>query len=175
MKKSNINPMPEYFDRYINLIADVELLEAFDKSSEQIEKLDIRLLNKIGDKVYAPGKWTINSIIQHIIDFERILSYRTLLFARRDGNIRQGVDENFIAVTASADNRTIEDLIEELRAIRLTTKLLFKSFDDRMLFAQGISWKYEISVLAMGFSIIGHQIHHFKIIEDKYFPLIQEN
>lgn len=164
--------MPEYFDRYINLVADVELSEAFDKSLEQIEQLDIQLLNQIGDIVYAPGKWQIHSIVQHIIDFERIFGYRALLFARRDENVRQGVDENLIAANANADRRTIESLLEELKAARLATKLLFESFDDEMLRTTGISWKYEISVLALGFIAVGHQIHHFNIIRERYYPLI---
>jgi hypothetical protein len=60
-----------------------------------------------------------------------------------------------------------------LKALRLTTKRLYESFDDRVLLNTGISWKYETSVLAMGFMIIGHQIHHLKVIEEKYFPLLQ--
>jgi hypothetical protein len=174
MKKSDINPMPEYFDRYINTVADVELSEAFDQSIEQIEKLDVQLLDSIGDKTYAPDKWTVKTLIQHIIDFERILSYRALLFAREDTNLRQGVDEQMLAVTAKAEARSLEDLIAELKAVRLATKTLFASFDDEMLMRKGVNWKYETSVLAVGFMIIGHQIHHFKIIADKYFPLAEK-
>jgi len=80
MKKSDINSMPEYFDRYINLVADVELSQAFDDSIAQLNKLDKNLLAKLDGKKYAPDKWTVKEIFQHVIDFERILSYRTLLF-----------------------------------------------------------------------------------------------
>jgi hypothetical protein len=65
-------------------------------------------------------------------------------------------------------------LIGELRLTRLSTKALFESFDSETMQNTGINWKYEISVLAMGFTIIGHQIHHLKIIEEKYHPLIDE-
>lgn len=167
--------MPEYFDRYINLNGDVELLQAFDESIEQLEKFDIEKLKRLGGKIYAPDKWTVKAIIQHLTDFERILSYRALLFARKDINKRQGVDENAIAINANADRRETGDLIAELKAVRLASKSLFASFDDEMLMSTGINWKYEISVLAMGFAITGHQIHHFKVIEEKYFPLIEKS
>lgn len=175
MKKSDINPMPEYFDRYINLNGDVELMQAFDESLQTLENLDVEKLNRLDSKIYAPDKWTVKAIIQHLIDFERILSYRALLFARKDVNKRQSVDENLIAVNAKAERRETEDLIAEYKAIRQVSKYLFASFDDEMLKSVGTSWKSEMSVLALGFTIIGHQIHHFKVVEERYFPLLEKS
>ncbi len=169
MKKSDINPPPEYFDRYINLVADVELWQAFERSIAQLNKLDKNLLAKLDGKKYAPDKWTVKEILQHIIDFERILTYRALLFARREGSIPQGVDEKLLGANMNADRRTIDALVDELKIVRVSTKTMFDSFDDEMLQTSGTNWKYEISVLAMGFSIIGHQIHHLKTIEEKYY------
>lgn len=173
MKKSDIKQMPEYFDRYINLVEDIELSEAFDESVKQLDELDINLLIKIGGGKYAPDKWTIKDIFQHVVDWERILSQRALLFARIDGSVAQGVDENALAENTKTKGRTIEDLIEELKIVRLSTKALFASFDDEILQNIGTSYKSVMSVLAMGFTIIGHQKHHLRIIEEKYFPLAE--
>ena len=63
MKKSDINPLPQYFDRFINTVADVELPQAFDDSIEQLDRLDKTLLAKLDGKPYAPGKWTAKGII----------------------------------------------------------------------------------------------------------------
>lgn len=165
--------MPEYFDRYINLVEDIELSEAFDESLEQLKNLDVNLLKKICDEKYEPDKWTVKDIFQHVIDWERILSQRALLFARIDGSVAQGIDENALAENTKTERRTIEDLIEELKVVRLSTNVLFASFDDEILQNSGTSYKSEMSVLAMGFTIIGHQEHHLKIIEEKYFVLAQ--
>lgn len=165
--------MPEYFDRYIELVDDIELSEAFDKGIEQIDDLDINLLKKIGDGKYAPNKWTVKDIFQHVIDWERILSQRALLFARIDGSVAQGIDENALAENTKTERRTIEDLIEELKVVRLSTKFLFANFNDEILQNSGTSYKSVMSVLAMGFTIIGHQKHHLKIIEERYFPLAE--
>ena len=166
--------MPEYFEKYINLVDDLELSQAFDESVKQLGQLDKNLLSKLDGKRYAPDKWTTKETIQHVIDWERILSFRALLFARKEGSIPQGVDGDLLAANMNADQRTIGDLIDELKITRLSTKALFESFDDETLQNTGTNWKYEISVLAMGFTIIGHQIHHLKIIEEKYHPLIDE-
>lgn len=165
--------MPEYFDRYINLVGDVEISEAFDESRHQLDNLDQNFLEKIGNLKYAPDKWTVKEVFQHIIDWERILSQRTLLFARREGSVSQSIDENLLAEKMNAERRTIRDLIEDLKIAQLSTKAMFASFDDEMLLTTGTNWKYEISVLAMGFAIIGHQKHHLNIIEEKYFPLAE--
>lgn len=166
--------MPEYFERYINLVADIELSEAFDESLRQIENLDAEKINRIGGKTYAPEKWTINSIIQHLTDWERILAYRALIFARRAGITPQGIEEKTLAENSKADARNFAEIVEELRIIRLSTKAMFDSFDNETLKIHGTIWKYEMPVLAMGFNIVGHQIHHFKVIEEKYFPLAKQ-
>ena len=174
MKKSDINPMPEYFDRYINLVDNVELSRAFDESIRQLVELDINLLEKISGEKSAPDKWTAKEIFQHIIDFERILSYRAMLFARREGSIPQGIDQDRLAANMKAEKRSFADLIAELKAVRASTKAMFEIFDDETLLCKGINWKYEISVLAMGFAIIGHQIHHLNII-DRNFRILKNS
>lgn len=173
MKRSDINPMPEYFERYINQVADVELSQAFDDSIKQLDKLDRNLLMQLDGKRYAPDKWTIKETIQHVIDWERILSFRTLLFARKEGSVPQGVDGNLLAANMDAERRSIESLIDELKSLRASTKAMFEGFGEEMLRHTGINWQYEISVLAMGFTIIGHQAHHLRIIEEKYYPLLE--
>jgi len=173
MKRSEINPMPQYYDRYINLVADVELVQGFDSSILQLNGLDRNILASLDGRTYAPGKWTVNEIIQHVTDVERIMGYRVLLFARRDETIPQGFDQNLFVANARANARTIDALIDELITVRRATKSLYDSFDERALRSLGISWEYEISVLAMGFMIIGHQVHHLNVIEERYRPLLE--
>lgn len=170
MKKSDINPIPDYYDRYINLVADVELSRAFDDSIRQLDELDVNLLENISDRENAPGKWTAKEILQHVIDWERILAYRTMLFARCEGSVQQGIDQDRLTANMNAEKRTIDGLIAELKAVRLSSKALFDSFDDETMLLKGTNWKYEISVLGMGFALLGHQIHHLKIIERNCFP-----
>ena len=142
MKKSDINPMPQYYDRYINLVADVELSQAFDDSIKQLNEIDRNLWTRLDDKTYEPGKWTVKDIIQHVTDVERILAYRALLFARRNGTIPQGFDQNLFVTNARANDRTIDDLIDELRTVRHATKSLYDGLDDQALQAKGISWEH---------------------------------
>ena len=172
MKKSDIKELPPYFDRYINLNEDIELSAAFEKSIQQIDAIDIGKYKRIGQNVYADGKWSISKIIQHITDWERIWCYRTLLYARKEGSIPMPHDEEIMAANSNADDFPIEQIVAELRAVRMATIAMYASFNDDILSTNCVSIKYQMSVLAMGFNMIGHQLHHFKVIEESYFPLV---
>ena len=173
MKKSDIRPLPEYFDRYITLVEDIELEEAFQNSIKDLTDLDIPLLNKIGSRTYQQGKWEIKEIIQHISDIERILTAGTLCFVRNENKHIITFNEEEIARNSKAKNKNLTDIIDELISIRKSTLSLYQSFDKDDLLKTGINWKYEISVLAMGFNIIGHQTHHLNFIKSNYYPLLR--
>jgi len=174
MKKSDIKIMPDYFEKYINQVDDIELDDAFQDNIDQLTTIDIANLQLLGEKTYAPGKWTIRDIFQHIIDTERVMAYRALRYARRDGVVPQGYDENLFAANANAQHRPLADILEELKQLHQSSRLMFRSFDAETLHATGINWKREMSVLAMGFLLTGHLIHHLKIIQEKYLPLLYQ-
>lgn len=171
MKRSDIIPMPEYFDKYINLVTDIPLVDAFENSLKEIKNTNIEKLEKTGNKVYALGKWTVKEIFQHLIDVERVLCYRALLIARNDKSLTPGFDEKYISDNSKANDRNLREIIDELIIVRQSTIALFKSFDKEIMLRKGINWKYEMTVLAFGFCIIGHQIWHVNILQEKYYNL----
>ncbi len=166
--------MPKYFDRYILQVDDIELDDAFQQNLNAIEALDLKSLESVGDRVYSEGKWTVKDIFQHIIDTERVFAYRALRFARRDGVTPQGYDQDIFAANANAKHRPLKDIIEEMKLLHQSSHLLFFSFDKETLQATGICWKVEMPVLAIGFVITGHFIHHMKAIKENYLPLLYE-
>lgn len=173
MKRSDINPTPEYFDHYINLVADIEIIESFNNSIEQLNTIDRVLFAKLDGKRYAPDKWTVKDILQHLIDTERVFAYRALRFARNDSTELPGYDENSFALNTTANDRSINSLLEEMTILRKSTIMLFGSFTDAMLLRTGKCYNTKLSVLAIGFVITGHQLHHVRIIEERYLSLIK--
>lgn len=168
---SNQLPVNEYSKfqaTYIAALSSVELLEELEISLHDF----IRFIQNIPmdkfDYRYAVGKWTIKDIIQHVIDTERIFSYRALRFSRNDATPLPGFEENDYANNTHANQRSIQDLLTELSAVRHATLLLFKSFSQEQLLKMGISSGSEVSVRAIGFIIIGHQKHHQKVFEERY-------
>lgn len=168
MKKSNINQPPCYFDTYISKVEDIELSEAFQKSLDAINALDFEKYNALANYAYAEGKWTIKQVFQHIIDTERIMAYRALRFSRNDATILPGFDENAFAMNAPVEHRSLKDILEELKQVRVSSRLLFDSFTEGALLRKGVMFNSEMSVLAVGFTIIGHQTHHLNVIQERY-------
>lgn len=168
MKKQAIHPDPEYFSRYIDQVPDVPIVEALEQSLRDLQALDKDQLAAKGDYAYAPGKWTVKDVLQHISDTERVFSYRALVFARNDKNATPGFDQDLYAEEAFTAQRSFEDVLQELMAIRQSTIAFFRSLPDEALLRVGTSWKYQMSVLAMGFTMVGHQIHHLRILRERY-------
>lgn len=146
----------------VNLIEELEIcLHDFIRFVQDIpmDKFDYR---------YAEGKWTIKDIIQHIIDAERIFSYRALRISRNDKTPLPGFEENDYVNNTDANSRTIQSLLTEMAAVRQSTLLLFKSFTEEQLQLMGTASEHQISVRAIGFVIIGHQKHHQRIFKERY-------
>jgi uncharacterized damage-inducible protein DinB len=171
MNKSAIVPMPEFFDRYINLVQEDNLLKALEQSLAGQNNHPWDQLEALGDKVYAPGKWTIKDIVQHMIDTERIITYRALRFSRNDATVLAGFEEDHYAANADAQHRTLSDLRQELTLLRQASLALFQSFTPDMFQRRGVAFKSEISVLALGFVVVGHEMHHWNVIRERYLSL----
>jgi hypothetical protein len=173
MKKADITKMPEYFDRYINLTDNVTVLESLQMSLLELQQAPIEKWKTLKEKTYAAGKWSVKDILQHYIDTERVFTYRITAIARGDKQKMIPYDEEIFAKNAEAKRRTIDDLLEELILIRKATIKLFESFTPTMLMEQGNGFNgMQYCPLALGFMLAGHQRWHFRVLEEKYYSLI---
>lgn len=174
MKKSDIQQMPKYFDRYIDLAEDVAVVDSLRVSLQELENAPIDKWIALGEKIYAPNKWTVKDILQHYIDTERVFTYRITAIARGDKQILNPYEEDDFAKAAQANRRTLEDLLQELILIRKATIMLFTSFTPEMLLQVGNGMNgMQYSTLALGFMLAGHQRWHLRVLEEKYYPLLE--
>jgi len=162
------NEYAGHFGTYIRESGDGDLIEELEISLHAF----IRFVQDIPmdkfDYRYAPGKWTIKDIIQHILDCERIFAYRALRFSRNDQTPLPSFEEDDYANSTNSNGRSIQDLLTELSALRHSTLLFYKSLSEEQLKRIGTASNNQISVRALGFVIIGHQKHHQKVFEERY-------
>ena len=168
MSRPDLTKAPEWFHGYINAVKENDLTEALRNQTALFNTFFESLPVEKREFSYAEGKWSIKEIIQHIIDGERVFTYRALRFARKDETPLPGFDENTYADNAKTDKRKWDDLIEEFNALRRSTEILFNSFDEDQLNATGIASGNPVSVLAIGFIVAGHVNHHISIIKARY-------
>jgi hypothetical protein len=117
---------------------------------------------------YGRGKWSIKEVVGHLADTERIMSYRALRIARGDVTPLPSFDENAYVPVANFDNRSLADLVGELRTVRAATLALFRTFDADAWRRRGIASGKPVSVRALGFIIPGHERHHVEVLRTRY-------
>ncbi|EMQ95102.1 hypothetical protein D778_00099 [Xanthomarina gelatinilytica] len=158
----------QFYANYIKLAGKKDLISGLTASFKETLSFFESIPNDKLEYRYQDGKWTVKDILQHIIDTERIFAYRALRFARQDETVLPGFEENQYAVTAHANKRTKEDLLEEYQTVRQATICLFKSFCKDMFLQIGKASGANMSVRAVGFVTIGHEKHHCQVIKSRY-------
>jgi hypothetical protein len=168
----DLKPGPdEYAPFYAGYVAHVPAGDIVAVLRTQLEDT-IALVRGLGEDqalhAYAPGKWSIKTVIGHIADSERVLACRALRFAREDATPLPGFDENAYAGSARADRRPLVSLIAELAAVRAATVALFDNLPEDCWTRAGQANSYHVTVRAMAWIIAGHELHHRGVLEERY-------
>ncbi len=168
MSKPVTGDYPPPFEKYVSLVHENSILEALKNQYQPALNVLQSITEQKSTYAYAPGKWSIKELLQHIIDAERIFNYRALCIARGEQQSLPGFEENDYAAKSNAAARKWDDLLNEFVAVRNSTKILFKSFTEEMLNARGISNGNPATVNSFGFITVGHLQHHLNILQERY-------
>lgn len=157
-----------YYGRYISLVHTADILQALEHQLSETTALLSRLTEQQGGYRYAPGKWSVKEVAGHVIDTERIFAYRALRIARNDSTPVEGFEQDDYVPYGRFDERALATLVEEFASVRESSLFLFKHLDTAAWMRRGIANGKEISVRALAYVIAGHELHHRRMIEDKY-------
>lgn len=161
-----------YFDRYISLVPDGDILSIL---SEQLNET-LALLQSIPEERagfrYAPDKWSIKQLVGHMIDAERIFAYRALRFARNDATPLPGFEQDDYIRGSSFDDYPLQELAEEFASVRRATLFLFRHLSEEAWMRKGAANESEISVRALAYSLAGHELHHREILRNRYLQAL---
>ncbi len=179
--KSNVavsyKPEPDeyapYYEKYVSLISEDDILATVEKQPLEIEALLSARKEADGDLRYAPGKWSVKEVLGHVIDTERIFSYRALRIARNDRTPMEGFEQDDYVKYGPFGQCSLAALVEEFKSVRLATVSLFRGLDEAAWMRRGVANKNEVSVRAIAYIIAGHELHHKKILQEKYFAQAQ--
>jgi hypothetical protein len=157
-----------YYERYIALVPDGDVVSTL---ATQIGET-LALLRGLGASVstyrYAPDKWSVNEVVGHLIDSERIFAGRALRFARNDPTPVPGFEQDDYVRNSTCDAYSLSDLASELEAVRQSTLFLFKHMDEQAWTRRGVANNAEVSVRALAYIIAGHELHHREVLRSRY-------
>lgn len=157
-----------YYGRYISLVPGNDVIRALEQQGPEAVAMLSGLAEQQGDCRYAPDKWSLKEVLGHVTDSERVFAYRALRIARNDATPLPGFEQDDYVRSAMFGNRTLAGLLDEFAAVRQASLLLFRSLDPDAWMRRGVANQVEISVRALAYVVAGHELHHRKIIQQKY-------
>jgi len=167
LKPNTLDPKV-YFKSLIDAVPETDLLSALANCKEETLRVLRAIPVEKESYAYAPGKWTIKQLAQHIVDCERILAYRALSVARKEPGKLAGFDEGFYVENDYSESRTLEDICDEFEVTRLSTQFLVSSFHPDVLDHVGNANGVEVSTRTLGWFIAAHGAHHINVIKERY-------
>ncbi|MDQ2664508.1 MAG: DinB family protein [Gemmatimonadota bacterium] len=158
----------EWYAGYVARVPEGDVVASLRDGRDRMKEALGTLPETMGDHRYAEGKWSVRTVIGHLIDAERIFSYRALRIARGDATPLPSFDQAVYAAAAESDDRRVTELVAELLAVRDSTTRLFASLPDAAWTRTGTASAASVSVRAIAYITAGHSLHHLAILKDRY-------
>lgn len=157
-----------YYFTYIDQVPEGDVLEVLASGVGDTRRCLAGIDRATEDHRYAPGKWTVREALGHVVDAERVFGYRAFHIARGDASPLPSMDPDAYARTAGADRRPVAELLDELEHLRRAHLLLFRGLDAEAWQRSGIASGVPVRVRALPFILAGHEIHHRRILVERY-------
>jgi len=160
---------PPYYDTYFETIDfNKDIKKSLDEATEKFLQLTTHLDISQLQYAYAEGKWTVSQVLLHIADCELIFNYRICSILRDEKQSLPGFDENVYAEKSKSLNYSLEKIVDYFVAVRELTKTQLLTTPIEKMNQTGIANANIISVKALYYIIIAHQLHHLYVIKERY-------
>ncbi len=158
-----------YYERYISLVSGTDIVGTLESQRRQMLLLLSGREESEGEFRYAPDKWSVKEVLGHVCDTERIFMYRALRISRADRTPIEGFEQDDYVRNGPFAKCPLPEIIEDYIAVRRATVTLLRNLDETDWMRRGIANKNEVSVRALAYLTAGHELHHRRILEEKYF------
>ena len=158
-----------YYSRYVSLVDGENILSTLDRQRHDTMMMLSGRSEQDGDYRYAPGKWTAKEVLGHVCDTERVFAYRALRISRADSTPMEGFEQDDYIRNGPFASLPLPEIIDDYIAVRRATLTLLRNLDEPAWNRRGTANKNEVTVRALAYLIAGHELHHRKVLEEKYF------
>jgi hypothetical protein len=166
-RPQEVEAAPYYFT-YINQVTGDDVADIIENQLEESLAFFAGISEETSLHRYAPGKWSIRQVLNHVTDTERAFAFRALWFARGFDTPLPGYDQDVAASGAGADKISWSAHTEEFRRVRLSTISLFRNMPPEAWTRSGIASGNPFTVRALAFIIAGHVTHHVSVLRKRY-------
>ncbi|HAL81847.1 MAG TPA: DinB family protein [Mucilaginibacter sp.] len=164
-------PQPDEYSafaaRYVDLVGNDPILDILEHLQQNTYNFFMGIDPDKAEYAYAEGKWTVKQVLGHIADTERVFAYRALVFSREAIEL-PGFDQDVYMEKATFNDRPLKDIANEFKTIRESTLYLLRSLTEEQSMQKGVASGNPVSVRALAYMIAGHEMHHIKVLKEKY-------
>lgn len=157
-----------FYKGYTSLVEGDDIITSLINQATDTQKLLAEIPSEKGGYRYAGGKWSVNELIGHIIDTERIMAYRALRISRNDATPLSGFDQDTYIENSNFNDCAFVSLAEELKLVRDSNVLMFKNLTAEAWDRNGTASESHVSTRALAYIIAGHELHHINILKERY-------
>ena len=158
----------EFYETYVSLAPETDIVVALENQSADLQNLFAGVSDEKANFRYAEGKWSVKELLGHMIDGERVFSYRALRISRKDETPLAGFEENSYVANSNFKNTALADFVEEFSLLRQSNVLFFKNLSDEAWLNTGTASDATVSVRALAYIMFGHVAHHANILRTRY-------
>ena len=157
-----------FYRGYVAHVGEEDILPVLRSQLDHLDALLGRVTPERETYAYAEGKWSIRELAGHLIDAERVFGYRAFCIARGETRNLPGFDEKEYMLSAPYNQIDLEDLLSELRLVRLANIAMLRNLDDQAWLRIGTANDAQVTVRALAFIIAGHVRHHMGVLRERY-------
>jgi len=160
-----------YFSRYMSLVPEDDAFAVLGSQPAELSRFASQVTPDREGYRYAAGKWTIREVFGHLIDVERVLSYRAFCISRGEAAPLPSFDENEYVSHSQYNDQPLRDLLSEFTAVRETSLMFLRRADKSAWERLGTAGDHATSVRALAYIMAGHVRHHLAVLRDRYGAL----
>ena len=157
-----------YYAAYVGNVPPGDFVALLRRQADEVVEFFGALTPTQADFAYAPDKWTIKEVLGHLIDTERVFTFRATCFARQDPGPLPGYDQDEWLKPGGFGARALDDLIAEWLVVRAATLALVEAMPAAAPLRRGVASGREFTVRALLYIPPGHVYYHFNVINERY-------
>ncbi len=157
-----------YYGGYVGITTGDDAVALLESELQKALAFYGTISEEQSKSAYAAGKWTIRQVLGHIVDGERVFGYRALVFARGDKAQLPSFEQDDYVATANSNATSLADHLKQFEHLRRANILMLRDLSMEAWSRVGVASGKEISVRALAFILAGHEMHHRKVLGERY-------
>ena len=158
-----------YFGTYIDKVPDGDVIAVLESGIGTTRKLLGSVSEERGGYRYAEGKWSLKEVLGPHVRHGADLHLPAPHVRARRRRPAAGLSTRTAYTPAQESDRVpFAWLLDEFVAVRAATLALLKVLPPAAWERRGIASKHPLSARASAWIIAGHEIHHRRVIEERY-------